>query len=189
MPTPPPPELTLLMTDYAQRDPLPATLSTLLGFASPMTSDSVLASAEYTLNEVPRRIAKRVQALEALPFIVGTNPFIFNVLNAYRDSFQRLASRKPVNTLEDNKTFIEDLNHMVKAHANDIATMAKGCVYECLELLSVANNNETGSRSAQSTCNLMIYRPSLIRQSLLAYPSDSSRSNILLSRVRSRKSS
>lgn len=57
-----------------------------------VTPISVLSSVTYALAEIPRRLAMRVRSLEALPFIVGTNPYVANTLNAYRDSFQLLAT-------------------------------------------------------------------------------------------------
>jgi 26S proteasome regulatory subunit T1 len=127
-PAPAPPELARLLQDYAQQPPHPVRLSTLLAFASPLTSDSVLASAHYTLSELPKRLVQRVRAFESLPYLVGTNPFIYKILHGYRNSFQALAARTPVASLDENRTFIEELTLIVKSHSNDIATMAKGSV-------------------------------------------------------------
>jgi 26S proteasome regulatory subunit T1 len=88
----------------------------------------VLRSVAYALPEISRRLARRVRSLESLPFIVGTNPHIHSTLNAYRESFQTLATYPPVNTPDDNVKFTETLASLVQKHANDIPTMAKGCV-------------------------------------------------------------
>src|ERR1700731_60207 len=63
--------------------PSPVTLSTLLSFARPLTAESVLQSSFYAQSELPKRLAARLRALEALPFIVGTNPHIAKMLNAF----------------------------------------------------------------------------------------------------------
>jgi hypothetical protein len=81
-----------------------------------------------TLHEIPRRLATRVRHLEALPFIVGTNPYVATTLNAYRESFKLLATYHPVTNLEQNETFVAELEALVQGHANDIPTMAKGYV-------------------------------------------------------------
>lgn len=73
----------------------------------------------------------RVRSLEALPFIVGTNPYVANTLNAYRDSFQWLSTHPPVMDLQENAKFVEQLEDLVQSHANDIPTMAKGCAIHC----------------------------------------------------------
>lgn len=73
-PAPSPREVTELLGSYASSPHRPLNLSALLSFGRPLTPDSVLASVSYALEEIPKRLATRVQSLEALPFIVGTNP-------------------------------------------------------------------------------------------------------------------
>ncbi|KAJ7734931.1 atypical/PDHK/BCKDK protein kinase [Mycena maculata] len=119
-------ELTQILQRYALSPPRPLDLASLLSFGRPVTPTSVLSSVSYALAEIPRRLAMRVRSLEALPFIVGTNPYVANTLNAYRDSLQLLATYPAVSTLEENKRFTEQLEDLVQRHANDIPTMAKG---------------------------------------------------------------
>lgn len=75
-PAPSPKEVTELLAKYASSPHRPLNLSALLSFGRPLTPSSVLASVSYALEEIPRRLATRVQSLEALPFIVGTNPCV-----------------------------------------------------------------------------------------------------------------
>ncbi|KAF8892665.1 hypothetical protein BD779DRAFT_1661335 [Infundibulicybe gibba] len=128
-------EVTQLLSRYASTRPRPLNLSTLLSFGRPLTPESVLSSVSYTLSEMPRRLATRVRSLEALPFIVGTNPYVAKTLNAYRDSFQWLATYPTVTNLEENAKFVEQLENLVQSHANDIPTMAKG-FQECSRYMS-----------------------------------------------------
>ncbi|GBE82537.1 branched-chain alpha-ketoacid dehydrogenase [Sparassis latifolia] len=114
------------MEQHAQQPPWPLTLSTFLSFARPITEVSVLSSVEYVFAEIPRRLASRARSLEALPFIVGMNPFIARTLQAYRRSFQFLTMHPPVKTLQENAFFAVQLEAFVQSHANDIPTMAKG---------------------------------------------------------------
>ena len=126
-PKPPSVELAALLSRYISiAPPRPLNLSTLLSFGRPLTPQSVLASVEYALSEIPRRLATRVQSLEALPFIVGTNPYVAKTLNAYRESFRWFATHPPVTTLAENAQFAQDLEDIVQNHSNDIPTMAKG---------------------------------------------------------------
>lgn len=83
---------------------------------------------QYVLREIPRRLATRVRHLEALPFIVGTNPYVANTLNSYRECFQYLATYPPVNNLDENEALATEVENIVAKHANDVPTMAKGCV-------------------------------------------------------------
>ncbi|KAJ6606661.1 atypical/PDHK/BCKDK protein kinase [Mycena vulgaris] len=119
-------DLTHLLQRYASSPSRPLDLASLLSYGRPVTPTSVLSSVTYALAEIPRRLAMRVRSLESLPFIVGTNPYVATTLNAYRDSFQLLATYPEVTTLEQNKKFSEQLEDLVQRHANDIPTMAKG---------------------------------------------------------------
>ncbi|KAI0928201.1 hypothetical protein AcW1_005518 [Taiwanofungus camphoratus] len=119
-------ELSCSIEEHAKQPPRPLTLSTLLSLANPPTPESVLASVGYVFTEIPRRLAMRACSLEALPFIVGLNPFVARTLQAYRKSFQLLTTHPPVATLEDNARFTTQLEALVQSHANDIPTMAKG---------------------------------------------------------------
>ncbi|KAG6910899.1 hypothetical protein DXG01_006582 [Tephrocybe rancida] len=125
-PQPASPELSELLSKYASLSLCPLNLSTLLSFGRPLTPDSVLSSVNCALLEIPHRLATRVRSLEALPFIVGTNPYVANTLNAYRESFRWVATHPPITNLADNAKFAEQLADLVEGHANDIPTMAKG---------------------------------------------------------------
>lgn len=148
-------QLSQLLSRYASIAPRQINLSQLLSFGRPLTQDSVLASVSYTLAELPRRLATRVRSLEALPFIVGTNPYITKTLNAYKDSFVWLATHAPVTSLRENEEFVEMLAAIVHNHTNDIPTMAKGCAPLTLpdSLFAVRTlNSFTAFRNPLGTC-------------------------------------
>ncbi|KAL4249575.1 Protein-serine/threonine kinase [Abortiporus biennis] len=123
---PSPAEIAPLLAEFASHPPKPLTLSTLLSFGKPLTQESLLASVNYVLSEVPRLFGQRVRSLEALPFIVGMNPFVARILAGYRRAFKIIATYPPVTSLEENARFTTQLEALVQAHANDIPTMAKG---------------------------------------------------------------
>ena len=148
-------ELALLLSKYSQKPPRPLTLNKLLSFGLPLTRDSLLESASYALSELPRRLVGRVQALEALPFIVTTNPFLSRTLRLYKKSFEELATHPSVKTLEQNWKFMEQLEGLVTDHTNDIPTMAKGLVLRrhhpaCLTIRIVSKNALATCRPAIS---------------------------------------
>lgn len=147
-PEPISPEVSKLLENYAQHPAQPLTLSSLLSYARPLTPKSVLASVEYVQNEIPRRLAARINSLEALPYIVGTNPYIARTLNAYRRSFVWLATQPAVKTLDENKEFTASLAALVEGHANDIPTMARGCALSVRsELYCSTHYSNPASRS------------------------------------------
>jgi len=140
-PTPPSPVVTQLLSNYVQQKARPVTLDTVLSFGRPLSPDSVLDSAGYTLSEIPRRLSSRIRSLEKLPYIVGTNPFISRTLDAHRASFEWLATYPKVKSLKDNSDFAAQLEHLVRSHANDIPTMAKG-FQECSRYMSASAISE-----------------------------------------------
>ncbi|EPQ58256.1 alpha-ketoacid dehydrogenase kinase [Gloeophyllum trabeum ATCC 11539] len=134
-PDPVPSALAALLEKHSQRPPTPLTLATLLSLGRPPTPRSVLKSVSYAQAEIPRRMAQRVMSLQALPFIVGTNPFVARVLEGHRTSFLWLASQPAVTSLEENAQFTSQLESFVQSHANDIPTLAKG-FQECTRYMS-----------------------------------------------------
>ncbi|KAH8108193.1 branched-chain alpha-ketoacid dehydrogenase [Cristinia sonorae] len=124
--SPSPAEIAPLLEEFAKHSPRPLTLPKLFSFGRPLSSESLLESASYVLSEVPRLFGSRVKNLEALPFIVGMNPFIARTLAAHRKSFKAMAMFPPVRSLEENSQVTAQLESLVQAHANDIPTMAKG---------------------------------------------------------------
>ncbi|THH15882.1 hypothetical protein EW146_g4669 [Bondarzewia mesenterica] len=134
-PQPAPPEVSELLAIHAQHTPRPLTLKTLLSFGQPLTEESVLNSVSYAQAEIPRRLATRIRSLENLPFIVGTNPYITRIMDGFRKSFLLLATYPRVSSLEDNAEFTAQLDTLVRDHANDIPTIAKG-FQECTRYMS-----------------------------------------------------
>ncbi|KIM29095.1 hypothetical protein M408DRAFT_128025 [Serendipita vermifera MAFF 305830] len=126
--TPPPnsPELVHLLGAFKSLAPRPTPLSTLLSFGAPLTPSSIVLSASYVLEELPRRLVQRVRSMEALPFIVGMNPFISRALNSYRQTFQDLATAPPVVDMNSNIEFTKRLEALVRSHSNDIPVLARG---------------------------------------------------------------
>ena len=125
-PSPPSPEFTQLLGSFASLPPRPTPLSSLLAFGEPLTPKSLLLSASYVWEELPRRLVRRVKALNALPFIVGMNPFIARNHELYHNTFETLATAPPITDLKSNWEFVNRLEKLVRAHANDVPTLARG---------------------------------------------------------------
>ncbi|CAL1703903.1 unnamed protein product [Somion occarium] len=128
-------EIAPLLAEFVSHPPMPLNLSTLLSLGRPPTPESLLQSVNYVLSEVPRLFGLRVRNLEALPFIVGMNPFIARMLAGHRRSFYLLAKHPPVTSVEENAQFTRQLEALVQSHVNDIPVMAKG-FQECSRYLS-----------------------------------------------------
>lgn len=101
---------------YAPAPLSPISLSTLISFGRPLTKSSVLASAQYALSELPRRLARRMEQLEGLPYIVGTNPHVKRTLQQYIESHAWLAAHPIVNSLEKNQKFTNGLSSLVRRY-------------------------------------------------------------------------
>ncbi|KAI9197469.1 branched-chain alpha-ketoacid dehydrogenase [Polychytrium aggregatum] len=89
-----------------------------------------LASAQFLYEELPRRLARRVMAIQKLPFIVGVNPYIKSIYNLYSHSFETLQKiPKPVDEPTLN-VYSEQLRELVDSHQDVIPNLAKGFL-EC----------------------------------------------------------
>eukprot|EP00842_Homolaphlyctis_polyrhiza_P004224 jgi/Hompol1/4802/HPOL_001273-RA len=91
----------------------------------------VRGCAAVVARELPIRLARRVRAIQKLPFIVGVNPWIKSVYELYRNSFERL-SALPANpsSPEDLKLLRDTLAELTETHKAVIPSLAKGFM-EC----------------------------------------------------------
>ncbi|KAJ3102139.1 hypothetical protein HDU97_000781 [Phlyctochytrium planicorne] len=113
--------------DLATSPITPVTLSYLLELGK---TRNALESAKFLHNELPKRLARRVRALQKLPFIVGVNPHIKRVYQLYYDSFEILRSfPEPVDEVSQGE-FSDTLSDLVASHQDVIPQLAKGFL-EC----------------------------------------------------------
>ncbi|CAG8615196.1 13599_t:CDS:2 [Ambispora leptoticha] len=97
--------------------------------------DKVTKSARYTRSELPVRLARRVKALQNLPFIVGTNPYIKSVYRLYFNSFEAIRGFPEITSIEKDAEFAALLKETVDLHAVNIPTLAKG-FQECRKYMN-----------------------------------------------------
>ncbi|KAF7537532.1 hypothetical protein G7Z17_g12839 [Cylindrodendrum hubeiense] len=108
----------------------------------PLSSESLLSSANFALSLLPVRLAHRIQALRNLPYIVVTNPNISRIYNNYIHSLSILlpylhATRDghPIASLDDEVRFTNVLAELVQTHTDTIPILAKGFL-ECRRYIS-----------------------------------------------------
>jgi hypothetical protein len=117
---------------YAEKSIRPVTLKELMRFVQPSLNNTstLLESAKYTRSELPVRLARRVKALQNLPFIVGTNPYIKSIYKLYYNSFELIRSfPEDICDKEIDEKFAEMLKEMVTSHSENIPTLAKGMIF------------------------------------------------------------
>lgn len=114
-----------LIQEYANKPTNPVTLDYLLKLEQDVT-----VCALYAHHELPIRLARRVRAIEKLPFIVGVNPFITKVYDLYKDSFHRLIETPVPNTKINQDYFTQVLSELTESHQSVIPNLAQGFM-EC----------------------------------------------------------
>ncbi|KAG8907406.1 26S proteasome regulatory subunit 7 [Tulasnella sp. 403] len=110
-PPPPPQELVALLQTYEALPPHPISLAELTSFGENLSPDSVIASANFMISELPKRLAQRALATYPAP-----------------------------KNIEENWAFTRRLEDLVDVHSNDIPTLAKG-FKECTKYISSANTS------------------------------------------------
>ena len=103
----------------------------------PLSKDSLLASANFTLSLLPARLASRIQALRNLPFIVVSNPHVSQIYGNYLHSLSTLLpyQQRHITTLEEEEQFAKVLADLVYTHTNTIPVLARGFL-ECKKHIS-----------------------------------------------------
>lgn len=103
----------------------------------PLSKESLLESANFALSLLPIRLARRIQALRNLPFIVVSNPNISRIYNNYIHSLSILlpywhaaSDGRAISSLPDEVEFTNVLAELVATHTDTIPILARGFL-EC----------------------------------------------------------
>ncbi|KAJ3077859.1 hypothetical protein HDU99_000929, partial [Rhizoclosmatium hyalinum] len=110
----------------------PVTLKRLLDLGE---SKNLRESSLLLHSELPKRLARRVKAIQKLPFIVGVNPHIRGIYQLYLDSFDILSQLPEPRDEETEKLFTLTLKDLVHSHGDVIPRLAKG-FQECGKYMS-----------------------------------------------------
>ncbi|KFY07187.1 hypothetical protein V492_07373 [Pseudogymnoascus sp. VKM F-4246] len=94
----------------------------------PLSTEALLASANFTLDLLPIRLAHRIQALRNLPYIVVSNPNISRIYANYQHSLSTLLpyTDTHISSLADEVKFTAVLADLVDTHRDTIPTLARG---------------------------------------------------------------
>ncbi|KAK8079584.1 hypothetical protein PG997_007402 [Apiospora hydei] len=103
----------------------------------PLSSEALYQSANFTLSLLPIRLARRIQALRNLPFIVVSNPNISKIYNNYLHSLSTLLpwKHRTIGNLDAEIRFTSVLAELVATHQDTIPILAKGFL-ECRRYIS-----------------------------------------------------
>ncbi|KAF2861651.1 kinase isozyme 4 [Piedraia hortae CBS 480.64] len=107
----------------------PLTLSDLCRHGRPpLSPESLLSSANFTLSILPTRLAHRISSLRNLPYIVVSNPHIHKIYQNYLHSLSTLLpfAERPILTLSEEETFTNRMSDLVETHRDTIPTLARG---------------------------------------------------------------
>ncbi|KAI5305001.1 hypothetical protein KEM56_005530 [Ascosphaera pollenicola] len=116
----------------------PLTLTDLLRHGHPPLSEKdLLASANFTLSLLPKRLAYRINALRNLPFIIVSNPNVAQIYSNYLGSLSTLLpyQQRCITSIDEERVFVDVLSDLVQAHTNTIPLLARGFL-ECRKYIS-----------------------------------------------------
>ncbi|RYP21977.1 hypothetical protein DL767_009144 [Monosporascus sp. MG133] len=104
----------------------------------PLSTEALYSSANFTLSLLPIRLAKRIQALRNLPFIVVSNPNINKIYNNYMHSLSTLLpwQHRTISNLDAEIRFTSVLAELVATHDQTIPILAQKGFLECRRYIS-----------------------------------------------------
>ncbi|KDQ21018.1 hypothetical protein BOTBODRAFT_100797 [Botryobasidium botryosum FD-172 SS1] len=120
---------------YAARETRRLSLRQLVFFGRSMNEERLIKSANYVRTELPVRIAHRIRDLQALPYVVVTQPDVAKVYELYWTAFEKrgfvkslyLIRRYPqINTTSDNEKFCNFLGSLLSEHSGVIPALSLG---------------------------------------------------------------
>ncbi|OAA68364.1 mitochondrial pyruvate dehydrogenase [Niveomyces insectorum RCEF 264] len=110
----------------------------------PLGEEALLQSANFALELIPVRLARRLQALRNLPYIVASNTHVRRIYGNYRHSLRALLpwwrrrAAGAITTLEEEIAFTDVLAELVTTHQNTIPILAQGFL-ECRKYIAPAD--------------------------------------------------
>jgi Mitochondrial branched-chain alpha-ketoacid dehydrogenase kinase/Histidine kinase-, DNA gyrase B-, and HSP90-like ATPase len=134
-------DLAKSIRDFSSRKLNPITLQELVSVAQKMPSEeSLLANAKNAIDGISAGLARRLEALRKLDYLIVLNPNISQIYTLYFNSFRVISQTKPPSTLAENDKFVEVLDRLVSAHTDTIPTLAKG-FYEARKYMSIEDSS------------------------------------------------
>ncbi|XP_068033810.1 branched-chain alpha-ketoacid dehydrogenase kinase-like [Anomalospiza imberbis] len=106
------------------------TPTTMLYSGRSQDGSHILKSARYLQQELPVRIAHRIQGFRNLPFIIGCNPTILHVHELYIRAFQKLSDFPPIQVRSDESQYCALLRQLLEDHKDVVTLLAEG-LREC----------------------------------------------------------
>ncbi|KAK9462687.1 uncharacterized protein V1516DRAFT_662722 [Lipomyces oligophaga] len=113
---------------YARRAASPVSLRQFAFFGRRLTAEKILQSANFVREELPTRLAYRLQDMQELPYSVLRNQHISKIYELYHASFNHLRRFPILRTLEDNDKFCELLQHLLLEHTGVIPNVVMSAI-------------------------------------------------------------
>lgn len=105
-----------ILNDWTRKNAHPVTLRHLANFGRKMTTDKILASANFVRTELPTRLSLKIKELQGLPYEITSNYHINQVYQTYYHCFNAFRRVGKIETLEDNEQFCEFVTNMLDDH-------------------------------------------------------------------------
>lgn len=111
---------------YASKQAHRLSLRQLVFFGRHMNEERLIKSANYVRTELPVRIAHRIRDLQALPYVIVTQPDVAKVYELYWSAFEKFRRFPPITNLSDNSKFCDFLETLLDEHAPVIPSLSLG---------------------------------------------------------------
>lgn len=111
---------------YSRASPRPFTCRAALRLTSPVSTETLLQNAEYVRTELPVRLARSIKAFQALPYIVGINPHVVDILQKFCRAFDVLRRTPPITDLDEERHFNTTLTAAFKETSDVVTRMSMG---------------------------------------------------------------
>lgn len=105
-----------ILLGWAKQTPHPVTLRHLANFGKRLTTEKIVASANFVRTELPLRLSLKIRELQELPFDVVSNYHLNQVYQSYYYCFTAFRKLPEIKSLEDNEHFCLFIANMLKDH-------------------------------------------------------------------------
>jgi len=110
----------------AQRPIQPVTIQQLLARSATASDHDHVQHARWLRDELPVRLAHRLQDFLQLPYVAVTNSNIHEVFGLFMSSFEALTNCRPIQDVDNVQEFAEALHEMVEGYSEVIPKLREG---------------------------------------------------------------
>lgn len=114
------------VADWCKKQQRQVSLRQLAFFGRNLTEERIMMSANFVREELPIRIAHRLEIMQRMPYRILSNPRLTSIYERYYLGFEKMRRIPRITNMKDNEKFCSFLSNLLDVHNNVVADLLLG---------------------------------------------------------------